>query len=117
MKPHGYLGYILTLTNITFYIFSLALRKHQLYLSGGIDFAIEFSSPDDEGGVALRPLGRRIRLIATRNSEGQTVSKIFSEKLIVTEFVKSISGNDPERSDEMLSTLASVDSVFHKWMG
>ena len=85
---------------------------------GGIDFAIEYTSPDDEeGGIGMGPLGRRIRVVATRISEGQTVSKMFSEKLIVTEFVKSISGSDPERSNEDLSKLVSVDSVFHKWMG
>lgn len=86
---------------------------------GGIDFAIKFTSPDDdeEGGIGMGPLGRRIRVVATRVSEGQTVSKMFSEKLIVTEFVKSISGGDPERSSEDLSKLVSIDSVFHKWMG
>mmetsp|Transcript_3336 Transcript_3336/g.7659 ORF Transcript_3336/g.7659 Transcript_3336/m.7659 type:complete len:227 (-) Transcript_3336:95-775(-) len=85
---------------------------------GGIDFSIEFTSPEDEeeGGVGMGPLGRRIRVVATRISEGQTVSKMFSEKLIVTEFVKGISGSEPERSSEMLSKLVSVDSVFHKWM-
>ena len=52
-------------------------------------------------------------MIARRNPEGQTVSKMFSEKIIVQKFVESMS--EAEKS-ETLSTYVSVDSVFHKWM-
>ena len=81
-------------------------------ITGGVDFAIDFTSPEDAEG--LGPLGRRICLIARRNSEGQTVSKMFSEKIIVQKFVESMS--EAEKS-ETLSTYVSVDSVFHKWLG
>ena len=59
---------------------------------------------------------KKIEIEAKRNSEGQTVSKVFSEMLIVKAFIKGLSGEDTERTNTELEELVSIDSVFHKWM-
>jgi len=47
---------------------------------------------------------------AVRNAEGQTVQKIFSEKIVVQELMKGL--------DRLQLDLGyQVESVFHKWMG
>ena len=83
---------------------------------GGMDFSIEFTdvaAPDDDDEIGVGTLGgRRIRLLATRISEGQTVSKMFSEKMVITEFVKGISS----ATDSPSALGVSVESYFHKWM-
>ena len=86
---------------------------------GGIDFSVEFTdvaAPDDDDEIGLKTLGsgRRIQLLSSRISEGQTVSKMFSEKIVTTEFVKRI-GAATENPDA-LGNMVSVDSFFHKWM-
>lgn len=81
---------------------------------GGIDFSIGFTAKDDIDTDSLA--GTRISLLATRNSEGQTVNKMFSEKLIVVAFVKGIAGEDLARANEQLSTMVSVESIFHRWL-
>lgn len=85
---------------------------------GGMDFSIEFTdvaAPDDDDEIGLGTLGgRRIRLLATRISEGQTVSKMFSEKMVITEFVKGISSATDGSS--ALGNAVSVESYFHMWM-
>ena len=86
---------------------------------GGMDFSIEFTdvaAPDDDDEIGVGTLGgRRIRILATRISEGQTVSKMFSEKMVITEFVKGIS-SATDSSSAPLGNVVSVESYFHKWM-
>jgi hypothetical protein len=65
-------------------------------IDGGIEFILQ--SPGEDC--------RTIDIIAQRNPNGQTVSKIFSEMLIIKAFVKSVSE----------SHLFTIESVFHKWM-
>ena len=86
---------------------------------GGIDFSVEFTdvaAPDDDDEIGLKTLGsgRRIQLLSSRISEGQTVSKMFSEKMVITEFVKRIGA--ATESPSALGNMVSVDSFFHKWM-
>eukprot|EP00536_Pseudo-nitzschia_multiseries_P000760 jgi/Psemu1/321773/estExt_fgenesh1_pg.C_90045 len=89
--------------------------KEKGSVDGGIDFFVDFTTKKDDAN--MDPLGgKRIRLLATRNSEGQTISKIFSEKLIVLAFVKGIAGEDANKANDDLSSMISVESVFHKWM-
>ncbi|VEU33908.1 unnamed protein product [Pseudo-nitzschia multistriata] len=89
--------------------------KEKGSVDGGINISVDFTSAKDEND--LDPLGgKRIRLLATRNSEGQTVSKIFSEKLIVLAFVKGISGDDAQKAGKDLSNMVSIESIFHKWL-
>mmetsp|Transcript_7190 Transcript_7190/g.10740 ORF Transcript_7190/g.10740 Transcript_7190/m.10740 type:complete len:230 (-) Transcript_7190:43-732(-) len=51
----------------------------------------------------------RFKLIVTRNSDGQTVSKFFSEKQVVQALVKSLGGDQDEIG-------LRVESVFHRWL-
>lgn len=86
---------------------------------GGIDFSVEFTDvaapdDDDEIGVNTFGSGRRIQLLSSRISEGQTVSKMFSEKMVITEFAKRI--GVATESPGALDNMVSVDSIFHKWM-
>ena len=77
---------------------------------GSIDGGIEFLISSKDG---------RINLVAMRNAEGQTVSKVFTEGLIIKSFVSGIYGDEDGRTgigrDELLSKL-SVETVLHKWM-
>ena len=50
-----------------------------------------------------------ILILARRNSEGQTVGKVFSEKIVVLELV--------ERMNEVQEDLGvKVQSIYHKWL-
>jgi hypothetical protein len=73
-------------------------------LDGGIRF---FVSQAERGGIEV---------VAKRNSEGQTVSKMFSEKLVVQAFVKGISGETPDKTSPAPTDVAAMESVFHKWL-
>uniref|UniRef100_A0A7S1ZXL1 Uncharacterized protein n=1 Tax=Ditylum brightwellii TaxID=49249 RepID=A0A7S1ZXL1_9STRA len=87
--------------------------KEKGSVDGGIQFLVDFVSEEDENDDEAKE-ARRIQLVATRNSEGQTIGKIFSEKLIVQAFVSGISG---ERNDgNNLSEFVAIESMFHKWM-
>ena len=77
--------------------------KEKGSLDGGIRF---FVSEDREG----------IDIVAKRNSRGQTVSKIFSEKLVVQSFMKRISGEEVDPTSPAPTDIVSIESVFHKWM-
>ena len=77
-----------------------------------------------------------IEVVIKRNSEGQTIPKMFAEKLIIQSFVKGMalgsdSGNDDGRSSDEPSSpvkvpntriesptkdMAKMESVFHKWL-
>lgn len=79
--------------------------KEKGSMDGGIRF---FVSPERDG----------IDVVAKRNSQGQTVSKMFSEKLVVQAFVKSVTGKDDSSTttNPPPTDVASLSSVFHKWM-
>ncbi len=72
-------------------------------LDGGIRF---FVSNDREG----------IDVVAKRNSQGQTVSKIFSEKLVVLSFIKRVTGEEMEKTSPPPTDVVTLSSVFHLWM-
>jgi hypothetical protein len=79
-----------------------------------------------------------IEIIAKRNSKGQSISKLFAEKLVIQAFVKGIimGADDVEgpiavgtttslASSKMLPTtrfesptkdMVILESLFHKWM-
>ena len=65
-----------------------------------------------DGGIVIDAVvegENEITLIARRNSEGQFVGKIFSEKIVINALVDGF-----ERSREDLNV--EVKSVFHKWL-
>ena len=123
-----------------------ALKRVQKY-SQSFPFAVVLPVqpmqyiPTDDGGVNVKFLRKKtqtkdgveggirffvqpasassIELIAKRNSRGQDISKMFSEKLIIQSFVKGISDDDDnsiQSSTPPPSDYVSVESVFHKWM-
>lgn len=83
---------------------------------GGILFSSSLMSEEDcdEDGV-LENYKQCIQLTALRITKGQTVPKTFSEKQIITSFVKGLS---EERCEQLLREGGNVevDSVFHLWL-
>lgn len=60
-----------------------------------------------------------LEILVKRYSQGQTVGKMFAEKLVVQAFVKAITGNDTEgkiQKEPPTVDAITVESVFHKWM-
>jgi hypothetical protein len=86
-------------------------------IDGGILFTSCLVSEEDCDDEGLTNYKRRIQLTAIRITEGQTVSKMFSEKQILLAFVKGL--NDP-RGIEILTTTGGrhveVESIFHRWL-
>ena len=80
---------------------------------GSMDGGIYFFISSDENKEGL------INLIAMRNSEGQTISKVFTEGLVIKSFVSGLDGDEDGKTginrDELLEKV-SVEKVVHKWM-
>jgi hypothetical protein len=95
--------------------------------------------PGVDGGVRffvkVRDDGENdsIEVILKRNSEGQSIPKMFAEKLIVQSFVKGMAlgsdsgndnnGNEPSpvkvpntRIESPTKDMAKIQSIFHKWI-
>ena len=75
-------------------------------VDGGMRF---FVGPpvDGEDGIEVQ---------VKRNSQGQTVSKMFTEKLVVQAYCEGIAGKDEARTGRAPTDFVSVLSVFHKWL-
>lgn len=71
---------------------------------GGMRF---YASSSPEGGVDLE---------IKRNSKGQTVSKMFSEKLVVKAFCDGIAGKQDAKTGDAPVDFVSISSMFHQWM-
>ena len=101
---------------------------------GGIRFVLDpvlSSSEQDATNVGGTPATSWI-LTARRNSEGQSVQKLFSEKLIVQELLDGLTGASHKFAPAAKPTSAANDeattgplqprdvvqvtSVYHKWM-
>ena len=81
-------------------------------IDGGIEFLISSSRGADEMVI--------LDLVALRNEEGQSISKVFSEELIIKSFVSGLYGEGEggyvgKGKDEMFDVL-SMEKVIHKWM-
>jgi hypothetical protein len=74
---------------------------------GSLDGGIRFFLSDD---------GHGIDLVAKRNSQGQTVSKIFSEKLVILAFIRRVTGEEQEKTIPPPTDVVTLSSIFHKWM-
>lgn len=73
---------------------------------GSVDGGMVFMIKEDRDGYDI---------ICKRNSEGQTVQKIFSEKMVIMSLLKHITGEDTALAGELPANLF-VESVFHKWI-
>ena len=73
-------------------------------VDGGMRFFVGFA-PD--GGIEVQ---------VKRNSMGQSVSKMFTEKVVVQAYCEGIAGRDEIRTGKAPTECVSVLSVFHKWL-
>lgn len=76
-------------------------------VDGGMKFFISAAKDDDENAIDV---------VVKRNSQGQVVSKMFSEKLIIQSYMKAFAGDEDERIPAAPTDVVSVESVFHKWL-
>ena len=81
--------------------------KDQSQADGGMRF---FIVPGEEG----------VEIVVKRESEGQTLTKNTTEKLVVQAFLKAFTGKDHDRKfakdDPPTHDVVTMESVFHKWM-
>lgn len=86
----------------------LFLRK-KTQQKGSVDGGMRFFiTPDDDNAA--------VQVLVKRNSQGQVVSKMFSEKLIIQALVKAFAGEEDERIPVAPTDLVLVESIFHKWL-
>ena len=92
---------------------------------GGVDILFLRKKTQDKGSVdgGMRFFVRPpvdgedgIEVQVKRNSKGQSVSKMFTEKLVVQAYCDGIAGKDEARTGRAPTDFVSVLSVFHKWM-
>jgi hypothetical protein len=71
-----------------------------------------------DGGIRffVREERNGIEVVAKRNSEGQTVPKMFAEKLVIQAFVKGISGEESDKTNAPPVDAVAMESFFHKWI-
>lgn len=74
---------------------------------GSIDGGIRFFIGKERDGIEI---------VAKRNSEGQTIPKIFAERLIIQAYAKGISGDEIFKTNLPPIEYVTLDSIFHKWM-
>ena len=83
---------------------------------GGMIFHCELASDDEVDEHDLGGDNRGgIKLVAKRISKGQTLSKVFSEKLIIMAFVKGLS-EAKGRDILMGGGDIQITSALHLWM-
>ncbi|KAL3943697.1 MAG: hypothetical protein SGBAC_002242 [Bacillariaceae sp.] len=73
---------------------------------GSLDGGMVFMIKTDRGGYDI---------VCKRNSEGQTVSKMFSEKMVIMSLMKHITEEDITLAGALPANMA-VESIFHKWL-
>mmetsp|Transcript_15739 Transcript_15739/g.19188 ORF Transcript_15739/g.19188 Transcript_15739/m.19188 type:complete len:228 (-) Transcript_15739:992-1675(-) len=81
-------------------------------LDGGIEFKMSLNEIDES---------KQMEIVARRNSEGQVISKVFSEGMIIKAFVDSLSDECESKGKvgighDKVMEIFTVESIFHKWM-
>jgi hypothetical protein len=92
------------------------LRKKTVTKSsvdGGIRFFLQ-TMPGDDTEESDDPT--TIEVTAKRNSKGQVIAKLMAEKLVVTNFVAGITGEEVARFGNPPTDFVQVKSLYHKWM-
>jgi len=79
-------------------------------VDGGIRFFIKLCEDDDDDD------SKCIDVTAKRNSEGQSIAKIFAERLVVTAFVSGLKGEETSKYGSPPTDVFSIKSVYHKWL-
>lgn len=99
---------------------SVSFLRKKTQEKSSIDGGIEFTFAIDTDDVYGESSGRVI-VEAKRVSEGQVISKVFSEGTIVKAFVNGLNHGETDGGrvgighGELLRKC-SVESIFHKWM-
>jgi hypothetical protein len=99
----------------------LFLRKKTTEKSG-IDGGMRFfltrgGGDDDDTNTNGNNNDDDIYIVCKRNSRGQTVPKMFSEKLVIQTFIKWIAGESPGMTTiPAPMDVVAIESVFHLWM-
>jgi hypothetical protein len=101
-------------------------------IDGGIQFFIQVVDKENDENDDTN--STTIEVIAKRNSKGQSIPKMFAEKLVIQAFVNGMTMGDSEESSSTASSVSTsavvpktrfdsptkgmvtVESVFHKWM-
>lgn len=81
---------------------------------GGIDFTFSIEKGDSSKS-------NRVNIVANRNSEGQFVSKVFTEGVVIKAFVNGLNYGEDNGGRvgigyDNLIKICTVESIFHKWM-
>ena len=77
---------------------------------GSIDGGMIFDVVGDDDDSTFESSERcRFQLIGKRNTDGQSVSKMFSEKLVVQTMLKRLDGDQDYLG-------LRVESIFHRWL-
>jgi hypothetical protein len=92
-------------------------------IDGGIRFFLR-SEDNDDGDRERTHRPPTIELTAKRNSNGQVITKVMAEKLVITNFVRSFAAGNQNTTTNVLQfnkTSPTVDcvhikSMYHKWM-
>eukprot|EP00586_Coscinodiscus_wailesii_P021469 CAMPEP_0172508382 /NCGR_PEP_ID=MMETSP1066-20121228/211567_1 /TAXON_ID=671091 /ORGANISM="Coscinodiscus wailesii, Strain CCMP2513" /LENGTH=125 /DNA_ID=CAMNT_0013286341 /DNA_START=525 /DNA_END=902 /DNA_ORIENTATION=- len=85
--------------------------KEKGSMDGGIVITVVESTANECFSEEGEEEGKKLLLCLTvqRNATGQTVPKMFSEKIVVTEMLKRFDQNQDDLG-------VRVESVFHRWM-
>jgi hypothetical protein len=90
---------------------------------GGIRFFLRTVTDDSDPENTLP--SPSIELTAKRNSNGQVITKIMAEKLVIVNFVRSFAGDDQNTTANVLqkfnktsptANFVHIQSMYHKWM-
>jgi hypothetical protein len=110
---------------VRFFVRSINLQQQQQRDNDDDTTANNNNNKDDDNNDNI------IEVIAKRNSEGQTISKMFTEKLLIQGFVSGMTEyedgenkNNSGPADKVIKTriesptksIANIESIFHKWM-
>lgn len=84
---------------------------------GGIQFTFDVCMEEGDDQTS----SCRVNIVAKRVSEGQAISKVFSEGMIIKSFVNGLNSGEKNGGRvgigyDKLSSMCSVESIFHKWM-
>ncbi|OEU22556.1 hypothetical protein FRACYDRAFT_179671 [Fragilariopsis cylindrus CCMP1102] len=115
---------------VRFFVRIINLQEQQQQRDNDYDTTTITTTTTNEKDNGNRKNNKIIEVTAKRNSEGQTISKMFTEKLLIQGFVSGMTEYDGEnknnsgpaekviktRIESPTKSIANIESIFHKWM-
>ena len=115
---------------VRFFVRIINLQEQQQQRDNDYDTTTTTTTNGKDNDIGNRNKNNIIEVTAKRNSEGQTISKMFTEKLLIQGFVSGMTEYDGENknnsgpADTVIKTriesptksIANIESIFHKWM-